>query len=403
MPRNKTKHDFSPKVVEWLNSQKTDTRRIYSYSWQQFKDFIKITGDEVLADKQADKTHKWEKKILEFKQWLISTKGLSENTARAAAMTVCGFFAFHYQRLQFRRPQARRVGEGKRKTQDYKFSRNDLQKMNEDADLEESYVLLAGKSFGLRAGDFIQITVGDLKPYLDREPPISIGEFDTQKEAVVAYPFIDRDALPVIKRLISKLERTVNATSATRMVGFKRTVTLSRILRRLVANAGIDTGNKRVRFHCLRKYLADRLSSVMSESKWKQIVGKTISEGAYISAESLGADYAKACDATCFPRSVKDIKEFEIQKILQQSKKHLSPEQLQELEKQLRTKTLVQMADMDEILKIVEGIKGNGNNKCSNGNCQRIVSEEELSRYLGKGWHVVTALPSGKIVIDDSR
>jgi len=38
---------------------------------------------------------------------------------------------------------------------------------------------------------------------------------------------------------------------------------------------------------------------------------------------------------------------------------------------------------------------------CADGNhCQRIVSEEELARFLSEGWKVVSTLPSGKIVID---
>jgi hypothetical protein len=42
---------------------------------------------------------------------------------------------------------------------------------------------------------------------------------------------------------------------------------------------------KRVRFHCLRKFLIDRLSAYASESQWKQIVGKAIGEGAHVSQE----------------------------------------------------------------------------------------------------------------------
>jgi hypothetical protein len=32
--------------------------------------------------------------------------------------------------------------------------------------------------------------------------------------------------------------------------------------------------------------------------------------------------------------------------------------------------------------------------------CQRLVGEEDLAKFLGEGWKVVAALPSGKIVID---
>jgi hypothetical protein len=41
--------------------------------------------------------------------------------------------------------------------------------------------------------------------------------------------------------------------------------------------------------------------------------------------------------------------------------------------------------------------------ECEDGeHCQKIVSEENLARYLSEGWKVVATLPSGSIVIDKS-
>jgi len=37
------------------------------------------------------------------------------------------------------------------------------------------------------------------------------------------------------------------------------------------------------------------------------------------------------------------------------------------------------------------------------GDCQRIVSEEELGGYLAKGWKVQAVLPSGRIVVDNEH
>jgi predicted flavoprotein YhiN len=47
----------------------------------------------------------------------------------------------------------------------------------------------------------------------------------------------------------------------------------------------------------------------MSESKWKQVVGKKISEGAYISPDELRKDYARAMPETTFTRVMtEDVK-----------------------------------------------------------------------------------------------
>jgi len=41
------------------------------------------------------------------------------------------------------------------------------------------------------------------------------------------------------------------------------------------------------------------------------------------------------------------------------------------------------------------------NGGCQNGNCQRIVSEEELPSLLVQGWKVSAVLPSGRVVVSN--
>jgi len=55
-----------------------------------------------------------------------------------------------------------------------------------------------------------------------------------------------------------------------------------------------------------------------------------------------------------------------------------------------------------KVKSLLEEFKTATNGGCMNGNCQRIVSEEELPALLAEGWRVVTALPSGKIVVSDT-
>lgn len=294
---------------EWLTSLKKGTRNAYATHWKNFLEFCKMSGDAILTDRKNDTEHRWERKVLAFKHWLLEDKGYSTNTATAAAMAVRGFFGFHYMPLKYRREERKQLKERRIVMEDYHFTVEDLRKMVEVADLTEKYVILAGKSFGLRASDFIHLTRGHLEPYLDRESPIFIGKISTIKESVPAYPFIDSDALPVIKLMIQKMNREGRVDPAERILKFKERE-LSRILQRVTKKAGINIGNKQVRFHCLRKFLCDHLASVMAESKWKQIVGKTISEGAYISHEQLREDYKRAMAKTTIfqTTSQEDIK-----------------------------------------------------------------------------------------------
>jgi integrase len=371
----------------WLASQKMPTRRYYGDWFAKFQEFTGLTGDEILAKHAIDKPGTWEAKVLAFKNWLISEKKLGEYTATAQSMAVRGFFSYHRVSLQFRPAESKRINEKSRKTEDYRFTLSDLKKLYEVADLRERYVITAGKSFGLRAGDFLALRIGDLEPYVNNEPPISIGRIKTEKEKVAAYPFIDSDAQPIIKLVLENLARE-GKTSADDKVLDLGTIQLTRILQRCVKHAGIEIGNKEVRFHCLRKFLCDHLSSHMSESKWKQIVGKKISEGAYVSPDELRKDYARAMEETSFGRAV------DLEKRAKASERIMSKIIAGEpLDEDDRRDIRVYQIQLRE--------KAKKKADCADGeHCQRIVSEADLAKFLKEGYEVKAVLPSGNVVVD---
>lgn len=374
------------KVNEWLNSQKKTTRATYRAYWRRFTEFAGLTGSETLASRAGDKNFAWERKVIEFKNWMIE-KGFAPYTATAATMAIRSFFEYHRCHLEFRPQESTKIAKRARITEDYRFSLDDLAKMDAVSDLTEKYVVRAGKSFGLRAGDFLRLSRGDLEPYIEKgEPPISIGGYRTQKESITAYPFIDSDALPIIKLQLEQMTR-IGVTKATDpMLPYGYEVQLSRILRRVAERAGINPGNAQIRFHCLRKFLIDRLSSHMSDSKWKLIVGKSVSESAYVSPDSLREDYARAMPEMTFAKAVELEKRV---KDLEKFKATLTPEQLEESKRLgiLKRKTVSRPEESED---------------CADGkHCetQRVVTEAELPKFLAEGWQVVTALASGSVVI----
>ena len=253
----------------------------------------------------------------------------------------------------------------------------------------------------------MRLTRGDLEPYIDREPPISIGEYDTQKEGVKAFPFIDTDAKPVIKLMLETMSREGRTTPDERMVTFKNTIELSRVIQRVVEKAGITIGNKRVRFHCLRKFLIDRLSSYMSESKWKQVVGKMVSEEAYVSPDTLRDDYARVMSETSFTEKLgeKEITQLAKVETLRAIAKSMGIKGTVRFRKPMKRKGEKQLSEeIEELEKLIEQKKSNDNKKnCPDGeNCggQKVVTEAELTEHLQRGWRVVAALPSGNVVIE---
>lgn len=397
----RTEKDWFPDdkaTHEWLDSQKKSTRKRYKGAWKKFLDFVEMTGDQVLESRKADETHMWEKKVLAFKRWLIDEKGYATYTATTSAHAAASFFNFHYLELKMRRSEGKRLRERTRKTEDYRFTREELKLMTELGDLKTQYVITAGKSFGLRAGDFMRLMRGDLEPYVNRKPPISIGEIPTAKEKVKACPFIDSDAQPIIKRMIQKMDIEGRVAPTERILTFKSGIQLSNILKSAAAKAGIKPGNKIIRFHCLRKYLTSRISIYMSESNWKQVVGKKVDEKAYVSPEELRKPYILAMEDTCWTGV---MAETDVQKqvaiellILEGTKRGLDEADLRRRLTQLNLEEL-----REERRKLQKTEQSQTQTNGGQLNCQRIVSEEELPSLLAQGWEIRAVLPSGKIVV----
>ena len=394
------KNEMDKATDEWLNTLPAGTQVTYRCLWNLFLKFVDLTGDEILASRKADKEYAWEKKVLAFKNWLIA-EGAAETSSRTASSVVRGFFSFYRQPLKFRRTETTQLKKASRKYEDYRFSRDDLKRMFDVANLKEKYIVTAGKSFGLRAGDFLALTRGDLEPYLEREPPISIGEYATEKEGVVAYPFIDIDAQPVIKLMIEKMDREGRTKPTDRILKFKGTIELTRNLKRITQKAGLNVGNKVVRFHCLRKFLTDRLASFMSESKWKQIIGKVISEGAYVSPDSLRKDYIRAMNETCFPKEAVSEEDRLMESAINTARSLGIPEdQIQEkLRERGKTWTTPKEFSREVYRMRAKGhqrTEPNGGTDCSE---YKEISEGDLLSHLQNGWRIVHANSNGKVII----
>jgi hypothetical protein len=275
----------------FLRGLKANSSNSYGSALRRWIVFTKMNGAATLEFKRADKDANLEKLVLEFKKYVVGL-GKSENSANVGVAAIRGFLAANRMPLTFTHTEKKRLQEANRSTHDFLFTKDDLAKMVEQANLQEKYILLVGKSVGLRAGDFLTFTYGMFRgSHMDEEAPIALGEIATGKEHVKAYPFLDSDAVPIVKAM---LERNPDAKNEDHVLPLVDEQSLTTTLQRLFENAHLQGGGKLIRFHSLRKYLIDRLSAVASESQWKQIVGKAIAETAYMSQDQLRDIYARA-------------------------------------------------------------------------------------------------------------
>lgn len=265
-----------PLFLSFLGKQKPKTKKTYETMFRRVMMFDpSITGQGMIDEKE-----KWERtKIFEFHQWLL-TKGYSENYVKSACGMVRGFYAWQRIPFVFTQSEKRVLNEANRKTEDFLFSKEELKKMWDIADLNEKWVI-CNKSLGMRIEDFARITFGDLRSIkIDEDAPVYFGDFRTAKAHVTAHPFLDSDCVPIVKQLIE-----LNKDKSNNEKVFNRSNEQgSYTIQQLVKKAHIETGSKTVRFHNLRKFCNDRLKNHMASEKADLIIGHSIgkTQRAYI-------------------------------------------------------------------------------------------------------------------------
>ncbi len=151
----------------------------------------------------------------------------------------------------------------------------------------------------------------------------------------------------------------------------------------------------------MRKFLCDHLSSFMSESKWKQVVGKQISEGAYVSPDTLREDYARAMGETTFTKRASDdiqkIAKLEALKLFAKSSGGFTEADIARIK--MRKPTATAQEEIDELEKMLAKSK---EEDCPDGeHCAEFsqIPEAQLLTHLKDGWEIVKELSDGQIIV----
>lgn len=315
--------------MEWPDGFAKTTKRLYRLAMNTFLFFLNESTREPWSLEKlvearlkdlTDRKFAFEDEVVSFFEWLkdyrspkktvmvkrrhyksgrmhsVTThyKGgnkLSDKTRKNYVDAIRSFFAFHRLDLKFTTQQRRIISKRPKPVfRDYLFDLEDIATMAEFGNPQERYVLLVGKDVGLRAIDFASFTQGLFAKVLTKEPPVFLGKVYTQKEGIYAFPFLTSDGLEAARVWLQTLKSKGLRDDKALMLSI-RSKELAPNLKRLAAKAGINPHGQRIRFHCLRKFLIDRISLTMSESKWKQIIGKRVSEEAYVSPLKLREAY----------------------------------------------------------------------------------------------------------------
>jgi site-specific recombinase XerD len=275
-----------PKFTQFLNSQKATTRKTYASYLRQLNEFTNNESGTQMLKESKD----WKRRLFEFRQYLL-TKKYSSNYTESCTGMVRGFFAFFDKPLQFNRTERIKLRKRSRTTNDFSFDQTALAKMRLVGTVRTRAYLSLGKAFGLRAEDFTnKLNLGMLRRLdLTQESPIFVGKISTCKEDCPAFLYLDKDAITDLKPFLEEMKSKPDSTR----IWKARKEDLSKMLQRLAAKAEIDAHGDKIRWHGLRAFLFNSLCRVVSTEKAKQIIGKTLSESAYLNDKDLLEDYAR--------------------------------------------------------------------------------------------------------------
>jgi len=296
---NNVEMDNSKATLEWLNSQKQNTRWQYQNRFELWLQYCKIKkiascGSEQLEDIKArrlsnDNTEKYfyDNEIPRFFKWLQSEykskttqKPLSESSALSVCTAIRGFFAYHRYSLEIKKdalPSSEKV-EGTQ--QDHSFDIYQLRSMFNMGDLRERTILACAKDLWLRVGDFASLNRDLIELYIKREQEqaenenrdVDIVEFEltSQKEKEPCSCHLSRETVELLKDYMKTYPKTERLFPITEDA-------LNDLIRNLAKKSKI-TLTGRVRFHCLRKFGITLMHGKVTEPVMKYMIGKHISK-----------------------------------------------------------------------------------------------------------------------------
>ena len=275
-------------IPETKPTQRAQRERAYRF-WIEF---LKPHNEEwILANLDSED---WAQHLCDYRDFLTKQplqRGegfLSDNTTKTLNGVIRGYLRHIGATLRFNRRQKLHLTKVEKKVRlDFPFNIRVKEKLISVSSPTEEYLVCCGVSFGLRIGDFLSLTRGQLEPLIDQDTPIPIGKIQTEKEGEPAYPFISGDAKQAIVRRLKEMDGLGKTDDSESMIDLNEQQ-VNETLQKLFEKAKINVGDYSVHFHILRIFLTDNLSSVSSGDKWKRIVGKA-SQSPYIKNDATEA------------------------------------------------------------------------------------------------------------------
>ena len=292
MPSDKNIDD-----LKYFPRCKETTRRGNAGRFKKYCLWIEKTPEQLINEyeqvKILNNLDEWERdtanQIIEFYQWLRKQtnpkngKTYSSNYCNTVGSAV---LAFYHQNCKTIEGVMDSFAPTQMPTNEYRFSQADLRKMFHYGDTEEKALISLAVCYGQGSKDFLKIEAQKLKEVIvdAKQKDLDFAKWvgkPREKTGIQPISFLTPEATESVNEYLNLLEKKIGELPKYIWCNSKPNKPISneglnKKLRRLVTKANIKTGNKRVRFHCVRKFTFSRLRRIDRDIA-KVICAKSVS------------------------------------------------------------------------------------------------------------------------------
>ena len=399
----------------WLTAVSADktgsehTLLAYCKGLKSFCDWIGKNPDQLIAErrleiKNEDTEMNAENKLREFCVMLEKEKGLAKSTVVFKYHAVVkSFYSYNNQHLQLKTP---RYASKERMP----HTVEEIKALMGVADVRERAIMMFLKDSGISREDVVKLKYKDIQGEYEAKKDVIHIRLVRQKEQIEYDTFIGKNAIDYLRTYLDYRQRkgeeiTKDSSLIASLSGKPLTPeNLSTIFMRLSRKVGFKSSP-----HRFRKYFESHLGMSVPSLLVKKWMGHAIGVEAHYLLPPLEKQAAK------YAEGYKELDLYRTETSDLELKKTFFIDQWMMMKPDTDRKALENILAKVTRPKELEDVKANiirnglenytgfirtkKNKDCKDDNCQKIISEDELSTLLAEGWKVVTALPSGKLVV----
>jgi len=236
------------------------------------KDDLTPRPNETFVDTRQ-RTGRYEKLLEKFHAWLLK-QDYKINTARTLCLGLMQLFRYYNMGITLRAGSP--VSQTVVTTRDFILQPEHVRAMFHVAkDLRSKLLISMGNDLGWRISDIINIKRSEL-PNLEQDPPVEWIR-TTKKEKVVAKSCLSKTTIALLNEYLFSFPTKNPYLFHSNTRNHISDETVNARLRDLARDAGIETGNMRLRWHCFRKMIISQAkNSGIDPDIIKLMVGKSV-------------------------------------------------------------------------------------------------------------------------------